>query len=165
MLSNFEIASICKYYNIDLNFIGMKEDLQHIPPKKGNYIININNEHWLCLVLDKQASFYFDSFAAPAAKDILNFVNRYKPNHFGYNQFIIQDMESSYCGFFCVGLLWWIKQKQKKFKSLHNCVYEYINKFVDDTKKNDQILRNIFKELTNNKAMLKILISKLKLNP
>ena len=165
MLSNFDLSDIAQYYNIPLTFIGLKEELKSVPVQSGNYIINIANEHWMALIIEKDFSFYFDSFGAPEAKDITRFIKRSKTRHLGYNQSIIQDLKSSYCGFYCIGLLWWVKLHRNRYKNLYDCVYAYLDRFDDDTKKNDEVLRNIFRELTKSqkKPLLNILTQKLKL--
>lgn len=165
MLSNFEINAICKYYQIPLQFIAMKEDLEFMPTRPGNYVININDEHWLGLVIDKRFSFYLDSFGAPCPKDVMRFIKRCKPAHYGHNQSILQDLDSSYCGFFVIGLFLWIKQKRYRFNSLYDCIIKYLERFKDDTKLNDQVLRDIFNELLKGQHIMPILRNKLRLFP
>lgn len=154
MLTNYDIENICESYGINLNSICMKDDL---PAKvsNGNYIINLqssntgNGTHWLALILKGNESIFFDSFGAPPPIEIRDFVKKRKGSHLGYNNWIIQDLNSNNCGYFCISFLLFI---QKHFKQdLYKTANDFINKFHDDTNLNDEILKHTFRQYSDKK--------------
>jgi hypothetical protein len=162
MLTNYDLEDICDSYNIKLNDICMKDDL---PARltDGNYIINLqssiigNGTHWLALNVKGKQCFFFDSFGAPPSIEIREFVKKRKGSHLAYNNWIIQDLKSENCGYFCVSFLLHI---QKHFKQdLYEAANDYINKFQDDTSKNDNILKDTFRQMT--KKGIPLLIKRL----
>jgi hypothetical protein len=100
-LSNIQINKVLS--NIKLyNGCYMKDELNYNNIKNGFYIINLddndgNGTHWCALYVDKHNNkFYFDSYGFEPPKEIS------KP--YFYNNKIIQSLNSSSCGFFCI--LW-----------------------------------------------------------
>ena len=57
MLTNFELESMAKFYNIPLKGVFQK-DLLPYPPTPGNYIVNLQSSfegsgtHYTCFILD-----------------------------------------------------------------------------------------------------------------
>lgn len=146
-LTNYEIINICNKLNISLNQVCMKDELTDL--KLGNYIINLENHndkgsHWCCFILDYNISLYFDSFGAPPPLEVEQIIKIYYPKIY-YNQEIIQDINSKLCGYYCIGLLYYIKTNPHK--NLLSSADDYIKLFKDNTKLNDNILRSYFKKI------------------
>jgi hypothetical protein len=139
-LSNIDIINICKSMKIPLKGVIMKDEINEL--NLGNWVVNLQNSnqngsHWCCLILTKTEAFYFDSFGASPPEQLYNFIL----HHYGkvpFNNFIVQNIKSILCGYFCIGLLKYVKNSKRK--SLHEKCNDYINIFEDNTKLNDNIL-------------------------
>ena len=148
MLSNFDIEKICKFYRLPLIAICMKNELP-TKVKDGCYIIiNMQSStqgtgtHWVALYVHKSNAFYFDSFGALPPNEIMAFVKQRKGCHLYYNNWIIQDLKSDACGWYCIAFLIYMHQNRNRdLKEVYN---EFSNNFVDDTAKNDEILKSFF---------------------
>ena len=84
-------------------------------------------------------SYYFDSFGAPPPNEIILFTKK-KKGHLLYSNWIIQDLKSEACGWYCLGFLlyMWKNRQNINMKEVFN---QFVNNFQDDTLKNDEILR------------------------
>jgi hypothetical protein len=151
MLSNFQLSEIAQDLGIKLPMqnILMKNELKI--PKISNYIVNLqsdtegNGTHWTSLIIEKDNAFYFDSFGALPSLEIIQFCRkRHGKHHLYYNNWIIQDLRSELCGWYCLGLLLYVKKYRKNFTSLTNCCNTYINLFQDETKDNADLLKLFF---------------------
>ena len=157
MLTNFQIEDVCKYYDIPLKTVCMKDELKHIKAEEGYYIVNLqsstdgNGSHWLGLYLDKQLSLFFDSFGAGCPIEVDAFVKRFRPKHFAYNIEIIQDLDSDVCGYYCIALSLYLKTHQ--YSTTNNAFNSFINLFRDDTKDNLKVLKNVFHRFLPNKKL------------
>ena len=147
MLSNFDIEKLCKFYRLNLIAICMKDELP-TAVKDGCYIINMqsstqgNGTHWIGLYIYKSNAFYFDSFGAVPPNEVLAFVKKKKGCHLYYNNWIIQNLNSQDCGWYCIAFLIFLHQnKNRDLKEVFN---EFTNNFLDDTTKNDEILKSFF---------------------
>ena len=146
-LSNFDIIDICKERKIPLiNVIAKDEEM--LLKKNGNYIINLQNHnqkgsHWTALVMTKTDCIYMDSFGQPPPQEVEDFLkNKYKKENISYNTMIIQDMNSTYCGYFCIAFL--KSNKENKNKGLLQKLKIFQNIFSSDTNKNDKLLVKYF---------------------
>jgi hypothetical protein len=148
MLSNFDLEKLAGFYKLPLVGIFMKNEL----PKKlidGCYIINLqsstqgNGTHWTSMVVWKKMSYYFDSFGAPPPVEIINFTKKKKGGHLLYNNWIIQDIKSENCGWYSLAFLlhMWKNRQNIKMKDIFN---QFVNNFMDDTLRNDEILKMFF---------------------
>ena len=147
MLSNFDIEKICKFLKLPLVSICMKNEMPS-RVKDGCYIVNMqsstqgNGTHWVGLFLYKTQTFYFDSFGASPPDEIMKFVKKRKDCHLFFNNWIIQDLKSESCGWFCIAFLKYLYQNlQSDLKVVYN---DFVNNFADDTKLNDDILKSFF---------------------
>ena len=149
MLSNFDLERLAEFYNLPLVAITMKDEL----PEKvedGCYIINLqsstsgNGTHWLGLFIHKNNAYYFDSYGAPPSVEIMKFVKKRKGCHMYYNNFIIQDLKSQNCGWYTLAFLLWCYSYVLFSKDMKNMFNEFVKSFVDDTKENDNILKEFF---------------------
>ena len=111
----------------------------------GNYIINLqsSNEgwtHWTAWIIREKNSFYFDSFGAPPCVEIIRYCKK-NGTHLYFNNWIIQDLKSSLCGFYCLSLLLFVFENKQREKSLNETYNEFINLFQDNTERNGKILK------------------------
>ena len=151
MLTNFDLMDIAKHYDIQLHEIIMKDELTN-RVKNGNYIINLqssrDNEgnlnggsHWTCLIVKNKQAFFLDSFGAYPSTEIQDYIKQRRGCRFAFNNKIIQDLKSDLCGYFCIALLLYYKQHKGTFFDLAE---KYTELFDDNTKLNDNILKQIF---------------------
>ena len=110
--------------------------------KKGAYVINLDEyentgTHWIALFIKTNEVIYFDSFGIEhIPKEINKFIGSNK--NIKANIFRIQAYDSIMCGYFCIEFINYIL----KGKTL----LDYTNLFPpNDFKKNDQIIKRIFK--------------------
>ena len=147
MLTNYDLEDLCEHYRIPLIGIYMKDQLPS-RVRNGNYIINLDSSnggknrgtHWTALVIHDKDALFFDPFGATPSIEIRQFVKKgQKGVHLGFNNWVIQDLKSENCGYFCLSFLMNI-QPSRLYKSAN----DFINQYKDDTKKNDDILRRQF---------------------
>jgi hypothetical protein len=101
-----------------------------------------NGTHWVAMYIYKSNAFYFDSFGALPPNEVIAFVKQRKGCHLYYSNWIIQDLSSEACGWFCIAFLTYIHQNRNR--DLKEVFNEFSNNFVDDTAKNDEILKSYF---------------------
>ena len=139
-LTNIEIN---EYYKNEPRFNGVysRNNLPKII-KKGAYVINLDEytnvgTHWIALFVKPKYTVYFDSFGVEhipkeikkiiGSKDITAYIFR------------LQAYDSIISGYFCIGFINYM------FKG--KTLLEYTNLFSpNDFKKNDQIIKSIFKK-------------------
>ena len=108
--------------------------------KKGAYVVNLDEyentgTHWVSLFVKPKYTVYFFSFGV---KHILKEINKFTNNDIKSSIFRIQAYDSIMCGYFCIEFI----NYMLKGKTLLN----YTNIFSPyDFKKNDQIIKRIFK--------------------
>lgn len=154
-ITNYQLIELCKFYKIPTHGVYMKDELKNIPSINGNYFINLdsstsgkNGTHWTCLILnDKLGNCFFDSFGCIPSIEVIDFIRRSKLKSYGYNNWIIQDLHSQYCGFFCLALFIALKKQLKEEKTI-TLVNNYVNLYVDNTKQNDTILKHFFMSIS-----------------
>ena len=147
-LSNYEIEDICRFYRVPLRGVFLKDQLKDIPYQNGHYIVNLDSSstnrggtHWCLLIIKGKEIAWFDSFGANMPVEVHSFICYRK---YGFNNWIIQDyLTSNLCGFYCIGLLLYIHKYPER--SLFDAINDYVNLFVDDTRKNDGLLRQFYK--------------------
>lgn len=150
-ISNIELQEIMTKYRIQCNGIVMKDQLLDLD--EGGYIINLNDSHqsgshWVALYCTRKEHIYFDSFGGPPPQDIHELLLS-KYGKVNFNSFIIQDLKSQLCGYFCLGLLLYIKLHTRQFKTLVAKANDFCNYFYDDTKKNNAVLTKFLKTHLN----------------
>ena len=106
--------------------------------KKGFYVINLASEtahnggtHWLSLYYSPENSFYFDPFGFISPKDV---EKRIIPYTYSISQ--IQDINSTACGFYCIGFIIYMNLQKNKMEGFKT----FVNHFSSDTKENDKKL-------------------------
>ena len=129
-LTNIEIN---EYYANEPRFNGVysRNNLPKI--KKGAYVINLNEyentgKHWIALFVKTSEVIYFDSFGI-----------EHIPKEIIASIFRIQAYDSIMCGYFSIEFInYMLKGK---------ILLDYTNLFSsNDLKKNDQIIKRIFKK-------------------
>jgi len=145
MLSNIDLQNMASRNNIKLDGILFKNDLPKINKKKNmNVIINLQNSmegggtHWVCLIRRDDKYFFMDSFGV-SPPDV---IKKYCQKNLACNTYICQNLNSQMCGWFCFGLIWYVTNNKGDFYEVCN---DYINLFEDDTKLNDNILKQFYK--------------------
>ena len=148
MLSNSDLEKLASFYKLPLIGIFMKDQM----PSKvvdGCYIINLqsstqgNGTHWTAMVIWKKMSYYFDSFGAPPPVEIIQFTKKKKGGDLLYNSWIIQDIKSENCGWYSIAFLLYLWKNRQNI-NLKDVFNQFVNNFIDDTTKNDEILRTLF---------------------
>ena len=147
-LSNFELLSLAKYYNIPLVGIFMKDLLPH-EPVCGFYIVNLqsstegNGTHYTLLVITSKIVIYSDSFGCCPPLEIEYFI---KPLRlpFAYNAWIIQNLKSELCGWYALALCMFIHAHPTM--QLVDTVNSFIDMFHDNTLDNGPILKKYYKK-------------------
>ena len=150
-ISNFDLVKLAKLHNVQLlltNII-MADEMQNIKLNRNmNLIINLqdsskNGSHWVAFIVKGKNAFYFDSFGAQPD----NYVTQYCRKNglqLGYNNYIIQDLNSTQCEIFCIALLKYITTN--KSIHLYEACDDFINIFNHNTKHNDKILQCFMKK-------------------
>ena len=143
-------TEICEYYKNEPRFNGVYSR-NNLPNKikKGAYVINLDEyentgTHWVSLFVKANEVIYFDSFGVEhIPKEINKFIDNDTTKSSSLeriknNIFRIQAYDSIMCGYFCIEFI----NYMLKGKTL----LDYTNLFSpDDFKKNDQIIKRIFK--------------------
>ena len=136
-LTNIEIS---EYYKNEPRFNGLYSR-NNLPNKiKGAYVINLDEyentgTHWIALFVKPKCTVYFDTFGIEhIPKEINKFIN----NDTKSNIFRIQAYNSIMCGYFCIEFI--------NFMLKGKTLLDYTNLYSpNDFKKNDQIIKRIFK--------------------
>ena len=139
-LTNFELFDICKRMKIPLVNIISKDEIHEIT-KNGNYIVNLENHnqngsHWTALQMTAKNCLYMDSFGMPPPEKLNEYLEK-KYKKVNYNKMVIQDMDSSFCGYFCI---LFFKLEMKKKKGNKTLFKRFQQLFSPNTKENDRIL-------------------------
>ena len=150
-ITNFQIIDICKRYNIPLNGVYNKDCL---PLKRnrqpGSYVINLQDDedssgnnlggsHWVIFYIEKDNCVYFDCYGIIFPRQVREFSQGL---HLIHSPKLIQSETSALCGSFCILFLFFMS-RQKHIKKLENRMKAFNSMFYDDTKKNDQRLKEI----------------------
>lgn len=119
------------------NFIGVfSPDTLPYPNKNmyGSIVCNLSNSdklgsHFIFILIKDQLILYIDPFGVPCSIDKINvFLNRLSSGRkIHFNSTMIQDISSSYCGFFCILFaIYFDKQRSHHLKF-------YINPKMNDS--------------------------------
>jgi hypothetical protein len=148
MLSNIEIEEYCKKHRFPLVEVISKDELQNQYPKVGSYYINMedsdkgNGTHWVMFKIlphPFNRALYFDSFGTFAPKDVDEFLHHYKP--YVRNDRQIQNLNSEYCGYFCLATDKYFTDHYDKSMDLEENFNKYLSLYSDNTKTNDKIVK------------------------
>ena len=132
-LTDFEIQ---KYYQNEPRFNGVYSKYNLSKIKDGAYVINLDQyydigTHWVALYVQNNNVTYFDSFGAEhIPKEIKAIINN---ENIKTNIFSIQAYDSVMCGYFCIGFI--------DFMFERNTLTEHTNLFSPNNfEKNDDII-------------------------
>lgn len=140
-LSSLQVSNYLQSVGVDGSVVMIKDLKQ---PLDRNYVVNMDPDvngpgtHWTGLVVTSSNFLYFDSFGAPPPLHIVSLA-RSVGVPILWNNFIVQDINSDACGYFCV--LFLLAMKSNPSSRTFNA---FVNKFHDNTADNEQILRDIF---------------------
>ena len=152
MLTNYDLEELCEEFDVPLHGIYMKDQLPK-EIKNGNYMINLqssmggknNGTHWTCLIVKNQNTFFYDPYGAPPSIEIRDFVKCRPNTRLGFNNWVVQDLKAENCGYFVLSFLIYVGKSSPA--NLFKTANEYVNRFVDNTKRNDSILKESFRKL------------------
>jgi hypothetical protein len=103
--SESDLFALANALNLKIKFIGSIYDKFNF--SKGSYIFlispseKIKNGHWVALKIDKDKTYYFDSYGIPPPQIIAT--NIKTPLY--YNNKQIQELSSTHCGIYCIYFL------------------------------------------------------------
>lgn len=144
MISNFDIEDFCKARQYNLIGVFSKNEL---PPKvkSGFYVINLADSdeegtHWTCFYANtrnKAHALYFDSFATPPPKEVVEFLKPFR--NIIYNNVQVQANTSVCCGFFCIAFI--------KYVTEHKDAIGFLKMFHHDKylRRNERVLLKYLK--------------------
>jgi len=147
ILTSFDLIRIAKEKRIPLNAVIAKDEANKLN-KNGNYVINLENHnqagsHWTALIMTGKNCLYFDSFGMPPPEMIYRFLEK-KYGKVPFSKDEIQDMNSSFCGYFCLAFL---KFFQERRGTLIQKMQSFQKLFKKNTRENDAILEKLFLSL------------------
>lgn len=143
MLSNFDLMSASKKYNIKLGGVFSKDQLPSRLPLNAGYILNLQDSHdsggrplpgshWVAMWLEKQSNkkpyaCYFDSFAFGPSEQTKKFLNQFVP--YDVNTTEIQSINTTVCGYYCLYFIWYMAQA--KIKNPRVRFKKFVDQFND----------------------------------
>lgn len=151
--TNIELFDMAKFYKINnLTAVCQKDKLIMYPLINNSfYIINSQDStegsgtHWTCLFLNKNHSYFFDSYGASPSNSIVDYCKKFT-KRLHYNNYIIQDLDSDNCGYYCIGwMLFMVNNTKANYSNFQPIMNDFINAFNDDTKDNDRILEGLMR--------------------
>ena len=140
MLSNYDLMEMAEHLNIKIDDICYKDNIIKNKKKRNlNIIINLQDEkngngtHWTVLLKKDKKYIYYDSFGAQPPKVIKDYCKQ----NLGYNNYIIQNLNTDTCGYYCLAFIHFLRNHKGNIYELTN---DFTNLFEDDTKMNNDIL-------------------------
>ena len=139
-LTNIEIS---EYYKNEPRFNGVYSRNNLLKTiEKGAHVINLDEYtsigmHWIALFVKSKYTVYFDSFGVEhISKEIKKFIGN---KDIKANIFRLQAYDSIMCGYYCIEFINYMFEGKT--------LLEYTNLFSpNDFKKNDEIIKRIFKK-------------------
>lgn len=142
--TNIELEKLAQQFKINLNGIYTKDMLKNVIPRKGGYIINMQDSdegsgtHWISVYNDTDTvnnvnrglrfthiSLYFDSFGIVPPYEIIDFMAKWS-KYAIYSEKQIQNVKFGGCGIYCIHFLRCMQfckgSSRKKY-------YTFINKY------------------------------------
>lgn len=134
--SDKQLINLAKQLKIKVNYIGFAENLpNNINKLDGSYIINlgdnsIGGSHWTCFYIEKNMSFYNDSFAGGPEDIVISWLANNNIKTIIYNDdFQFQEISETLCGIWCILFLYYMTHSKKK--NLIERFNEFTKHFVD----------------------------------
>lgn len=120
------------------------DELSRVEPKRGNaYVINTDDRdergvHWICCCFGDDVTVYMDSYGAPPAQRMADFMRRGgKP--IIYSNVQIQSLESDVCGQHCIALIKALGGAREILAPFNEYIYGFD---LHDLEQNDARLRH-----------------------
>lgn len=137
MLSNIDLQTLAQHYNLPLIGTPLRDNLPKGGPRPGYYVCNLDDSiptngqigtHWTCLICTQMECLYVDSFGAPPPPEIAKWIKS-KYDGFGWNNWILQDVQASTCGFWSTCIALQAFRYNKPGESMTECVNSWISGF------------------------------------
>lgn len=146
LLNNFDIELLLKKINVPLTQLCRIENLKIKPSKNSYYIINYDNQHWVCFYVKNNIAVYCDSYGEPPDSKILSFFRKHKLKYtINYQQ--TQNLNATSCGWFCIAFLYYMHSNRNN-KNLYYVISNFNEKFNGDNQmKNDNKLQDYIKSI------------------
>jgi hypothetical protein len=146
--TNFDLEDKMKEVGLSLHGVFSRNEIPKL--QIGNYIFNTNHSdsgkagHWTCCIVYFDHIIYFDSFGVGPLEELMKKAGKKK---IFYNDKIIQQLEASTCGYWCIAFfLWMQKVPIKSGDSILDHYQKFIDKFESKKQsKNEKILREFLK--------------------
>lgn len=136
LTTNHQLEKLAKKFNIPLNAVVSKDQLNYMIPQKGGYIVNMEDStegdgsHWVSIWFNKidEPALYFDSFGIDPPIAIMDFMNQWNSKCI-FSTKEIQNINSGFCGQYCLLFLHQMSKNKGKLKNKYN---NFINRFNDN---------------------------------
>lgn len=137
MLSNIDLQTLATHYNLPLIGTPLRDNLPKGGPRPGYYVCNLDDSiptngqigtHWTVCICTQMECLYVDSFGAPPPKEIAAWIKS-KYDGFGWNNWILQDVQASTCGFWSTCIALQAFRYNKPGESMVECVNSWISMF------------------------------------
>lgn len=148
LLDNNDLDILCKKLKLPITKICRVEDLKNLSYKSkyGYFIINYDNQHWVCFYIKDKFCVYCDSYGEAPSNIILHFFKRNKIKYtINYQQ--SQHLYATSCGWFCIAFLYFMFCN-KNNKNLSYVISMFNERFnADNQNQNDNKLRDYIKSI------------------
>lgn len=134
LTSNDQLIKLAKKINAPLNAVYSKDQLYHVNPEPGGYIINMEDiaegdgSHWVAIyfdVISPIGALYFDSFGVDPPIAIMDFMKRWSDKCIVSTK-EVQNINSGFCGQYC---LLFLKEIHNSKGSLYNRYNKFLKQF------------------------------------
>lgn len=139
MLSNIDLESLAQHYELPLQGCPLRDNLPRGGPRPGYYVCNLDDSvpvngqigtHWTCLICTMHECLYVDSFGAPPPPEIAKWI-KLKYSGFGWNNWILQDVKASTCGFWSTCIALQAFKNHRPGETVSECVNRWISMFEE----------------------------------
>lgn len=153
--TNFDLEDKMQEVGLSLHGVFSRNEIPKL--QIGNYIFNTNHSdsgkagHWTCCIVYSDQIIYFDSFGVGPLSEITKKSGRALAGAIKkkvyYNDKIIQQLEASTCGYWCIAFfLWMEKVPINRSDTILDHYQRFIDKFESKKQsKNEKILREFLK--------------------
>ena len=143
-ITNFDITDLSN--KLDFEVTILMRDQSHLCINPGSYVLNFDTSdetgsHWVGCYIDKNIVYYCDSYGFPPPQEFITtwFSHRLKIKYCDNH---IQDLDSTYCGFFAVCFLLYMNFGNHKtdLQNMNHYLSLFIsNNYALDVKNNAKV--------------------------
>lgn len=134
LTTNYQLLNLADRFSIPLIAVVSKDHLYNMQPKKGGYIINMENSddgagtHWVAIWFDKNQSIplYFDSFGIDPPMAMIEFMKKWH-NKCIFSTKEIQNINSGFCGQYCLYFLHQMHKNKGKVEEKYRNFVDFFN--------------------------------------